>query len=84
MSWSLAANPPPKGQLPATLEGSGSFCVNTAALVRPATPMRGDPSVVMLTREDGGVVVYPPSAKLAILAIERAKRIPAAPTPPPT
>jgi hypothetical protein len=31
--------------------------------------------MVLITTEDGGVVVYPPSNKLAILAAERAKRV---------
>jgi len=31
--------------------------------------------MVLITTEDGGVVVYPPSDKLAILAAERAKRV---------
>lgn len=74
MSWSMAAVPP-KGRLPATLEGAGTFCVKTAALSRPASPVRGDPRVVLVTKADGGVVVYPPSEKLAILAEERARRI---------
>ncbi|MFZ2030918.1 MAG: hypothetical protein WAU68_11460 [Vitreimonas sp.] len=51
-----------------------SFRVHTAALSRPASPVRADPSMVLITTEDGGVVVYPPSDKLAILAAERTKR----------
>lgn len=88
MSWSMAAAPP-KGRLPATLEGAGTFCVKTAALSRPGSPLRGDPGVVLVTSADGGVVVYPPSEKLAILDAYRlaraAKLKPAeAPEPPPT
>ena len=71
---SLAPAPPPKGA-PATLEGVASFRVHTAALSRPAGPARADLSVVLITNADGGVIVYPPSDKLAILAAERAKRI---------
>ena len=69
----LAPTPPPKGA-PATQEGVSSFRVHTAALSRPAGPVRADPSMVLITTPDGGVVVYPPSDKLAILAAERAKR----------
>lgn len=75
MSWLSTAAPPPRGKLPPTAEGSGSFCVKTAALSRPAAPMQQPaPDVVMLTGEDGGVVVYPPSEKLVILAARRAQR----------
>jgi len=49
--------------------------MHTAALSRPAGPVRADPNMVLVTTEDGGVVVYPPSNKLAILAAERAKRV---------
>jgi hypothetical protein len=71
---SLAPAPPPKGA-PATQEGVSSFRVHTAALSRPAGPLRADPTMVLITTPDGGVVVYPPSNKLAILAAERAKRV---------
>jgi hypothetical protein len=37
--------------------------------------VRADPTMVLITTPDGGVVVYPPSDKLAILAAERAKRV---------
>lgn len=78
MSWSVAAVPPPKGKLPATLEGTGSFCVKTAALLRPAAPISQPVSdAVLVTGEDGGVIVYPPSDKLVILAAERGRRAPA-------
>ncbi|MBS0386268.1 MAG: hypothetical protein JSS00_13075 [Proteobacteria bacterium] len=70
----LAPVPPPKGA-PATLEGKASFRVHTAALSRPAGPVRADPTMVLITNPDGGVVVYPPSDKLAILAAERVKRL---------
>lgn len=68
MSWLAIAAPPPKGKLPATLEGVGAFCVKTAAISRPAAPQETDPDIVVVTRPDGGVVVYPPSEKLIILA----------------
>jgi len=71
---SLAPAPPPSGA-PATREGVSSFRVHTAALSRPAGPERADPSMVLITTPNGGVVVYPPSDKLAILAAERAKRV---------
>jgi hypothetical protein len=75
MSWLSAALPPSKRELPATLEGVNRFCVKTAALSRPAAPMNQPVAdAVLVTGADGGVVVYPPSAKLAILASERAKR----------
>ncbi len=71
---SLAPAPPPK-DTPATLEGVTSFRVHTAALSRPAGPVRADPTMVLITSPDGGVIVYAPSDKLAILAAERAKRL---------
>jgi hypothetical protein len=71
---SLAPVPPPKGA-PATQEGVSSFRVHTAALSRPAAPLRADPTMVLITTPEGGVVVYPPSDKLAIMAAERAKRV---------
>ena len=75
MSWLSAALPPTKRELPATLEGTTSFCVKTAALSRPAAPMTQPVSdAVLVTGADGGVVVYPPSDKLVILATERVKR----------
>ncbi len=75
MSWLSAALPPLKRELPATLEGVSTFCVKTAALSRPAAPMtQAVPDAVLITGPDGGVVVYPPSEKLAILATERMKR----------
>jgi hypothetical protein len=74
MASSLAPIPP-RGGHPATLEGLTSFRVHTAALSRPAAPMPGDPDLVLVTRPDGAVVVYPPSDKLVILAARRgAKR----------
>jgi hypothetical protein len=42
--------------------------------------MRGDPSIVMITGADGGVVVYPPSEKLIILAAHREQRAQEKPT----
>jgi hypothetical protein len=51
-----------------------SFRVKTAALSRPAAPAKGDPNMVLVTSPDGGVVVYPPSKKLAILAARRERR----------
>jgi hypothetical protein len=71
---SLAPSRPPQSA-PATLEGVASFRVQTAALSRPAGPARADPNMVLITDPDGGVIVYPPSEKLAILAAERAKRL---------
>lgn len=72
MASSLAPLPP-RGGSPATLEGMATFRMKTAALSRPAVPMRGDPSMVLVTGADGGVVVYPPSDKLIILAARRAE-----------
>lgn len=75
MSWSSAAVPPTKRELPATLEGASTFCVKTAALSRPAAPVREPVSdAILITGADGGVVVYPPSDRLVILATERSKR----------
>ena len=70
MASSLAPSPP-RGGVPATLEACSSFRVKTAALSRPAAPAKGDPNMVLLTAADGGVVVYPPSDKLVILAGRR-------------
>ena len=74
MAQSLAPLPPRGGHPPATLEGMTSFRVKTAALSRAAAPMRGDPDMVLVTAPDGGVVVYPPSNKLIILAGRRRMR----------
>lgn len=72
MASSLAPTPSISA-CPATLEALTSFRVKTAALSRPAGPARADPNMVLMTNEDGGVVVYPPSEKLIILAARRAK-----------
>jgi hypothetical protein len=75
MSWLSAALPPRRGELPANLEGANTFCVKTAALSRPAAPMNQPVAdAVLITGADGGVVVYPPSEKLVILASERVRR----------
>lgn len=75
MSWLSAALPPSKRELPATLEGTTTFCVKTAALSRPAAPMTPPLSdAVLVTGADGGVVIYTPSEKLVILASERIRR----------
>jgi hypothetical protein len=71
MGSSLAPTPPPGG-LPAALEGVASFRVKTAALSRPAAPAPVHANMVLVTTPDGGVVVYPPSDKLVILAARRA------------
>jgi len=68
---------PPRGDQPATLEGMSSFRVKTAALSRPAGPIqKPNPDLVLVTAADGGVVVYPPSEKLIILAARRDTREP--------
>lgn len=72
---SLAPAPPPKGAPPDTLESRVSFRMHSAALSEPGKPQVGDPRIVLVTAPDGGLVVYPPSRKLAILAEERAKRV---------
>jgi hypothetical protein len=74
MAQSLAPLPP-RGGPPATLEGLTSFRVKTAALSRPAAPAKGDPNMVLITAPDGGVVVYPPSDKLVILAARRLPKV---------
>ena len=74
MAQSLAPIPPRGGQ-PATLEGLSSYRVKTAAISRPAAPARGDPNMVLVTAPDGGVVVYPPSDKLVILAARRLPKV---------
>lgn len=74
MASSLAPLPPKSG-LPATLEAVSSFRVKTAALSRPAGQIqKPDPDMVLLTSPDGGVVVYPPSEKLVILAAKRSRK----------
>ena len=74
MAQSLAPIPP-RGGHPATLEGLSSYRVKTAAISRPAAPARGDPNMVLVTAPDGGVVVYPPSDKLVILAARRLPKV---------
>jgi len=71
---SLAPTPPPKGATPDTLEARVSFRMHCAGLSEPGQPQTVDPRLVLVTAPDGGLVVYPPSRKLAILAEERAKR----------
>lgn len=74
MASSLAPLPP-HGSHPATLEGVASFRVHTAALSRPAGFIqKPNPDIVIVTAPDGGVVVYPPSEKLAILAAKRERK----------
>ena len=75
MASSLAPAPPYGGYPPPTQEGITSFRVKTAALSRPAAPMKGDPTMVLVTGADGGVVVYPPSDKLIILAARRLPKV---------
>ncbi len=74
MAQSLAPIPP-RGGVPATLEAMISFRVKTAALSRPAAPAKGDPNMVLVTAPDGGVVVYPPSDRLVILAARRLPKV---------
>lgn len=59
---------------PATLEAHALFRVKTAALSQPAAPAKADPTMVLVTGADGGVVVYQPSDKLIILAAHRPRR----------
>jgi|CXWL01.1.fsa_nt_gi hypothetical protein len=73
MSWSSASTPP-RGGPPSTLDAMASLGVRTAALSRPAAPIKADPSVVLVTQPNGDVVVYPPSEKLVILAERRARK----------
>jgi hypothetical protein len=74
MASSLAPLPP-RGGHPDTLEGVTSFRVKTAALSRPVGFIqKPSADMVLVTAEDGGVVVYPPSEKLVILASRRKPR----------
>ncbi|QGZ95648.1 hypothetical protein [Terricaulis silvestris] len=74
MASSLAPLPP-TGRHPATLEGVSSFRVKTAAISRPAGPLqKPDPNMILVTAPDGGVIVYPPSEKLVILAAKRLRK----------
>jgi hypothetical protein len=78
MASSLAPLPPRSGH-PATLESVTSFRVKTAALSRPAGFIqKPSADMVLLTSADGGVVVYPPSEKLIILASRRKPKAEAA------
>ncbi|HVY86212.1 MAG TPA: hypothetical protein VG943_13845 [Caulobacterales bacterium] len=73
MSESLASTSRLRGP-PATLEAMALFRVKAAAgLHGPPAPAStpNDQQVVVVTREDGGIVVYPASPKLVILAAER-------------
>ena len=75
MASSVAPLPPLVREPPATLEGVTSFRVKTAAISRPAGVLqKPNPDMVLLTGEDGGVVVYPPSEKLVILAARRVRK----------
>lgn len=75
MAQSLAPIPP-RGDVPATLESVSSFRVKTAASRAPCGPIqKPDPNMVLVTTADSGVVVYPPSDKLAILAARRLPKI---------
>ena len=82
MSWSSAALPPPRGVPPATLESRALFRVHAAAVVEQAAPPKLDPSVVIVTDSDGGVVAFTSGKKLAILAEMRNRLRPAAPPEP--
>lgn len=75
MASSLAPLPPTGREQPATLEGVTSFRVKTAAISRPAGQLqKPNPDMILVTSEDGGVVVYPPSEKLIILAARRLRK----------
>lgn len=76
MSDSLALTLTGRGP-PATLEAMALFRVPTAGLHGPPAPASASASVVMLTADDGGVVVYPPSQKLVILSEARERLRPA-------
>ncbi|MES1156327.1 MAG: hypothetical protein ABUL73_00985 [Alphaproteobacteria bacterium] len=73
MSDSLASTFRLRGP-PATLEARALFRVHTAALHAAPSPTLMNAEVVVMTRPDGRVVAYPPSPKLAILAVERERR----------
>ena len=74
MSDSLALTPALRGP-PATLEAMALFRVKAAAgLHGPPAPAHSDPQVVVVPAPDGGVVVYPATPKLVILAAERKRR----------
>lgn len=76
MASTLAPLPPRNGY-PATLEAVTSYRVKTAALSRPAGIIqKPNPDMVLVTAPDGGVVVYPPSEKLVILAGRRKQKAP--------
>ena len=59
---------------PATLEATALFRVNAAAGMYAPAPVRAESEVVVVTRSDGGVDVFPSSPKLVILADERERR----------
>lgn len=74
MSDSLASTFRLRGP-PATLEARALFRVHTAALHGPPAPAPVEPDMVVAPTADGGVVVFPSSPKLVILAAERARRL---------
>lgn len=73
---------PLRPSAPHTLEAHALFRVKTAALSQPAAPMAPHTEVVLITNADGGVIVYPPSERLIILAAARERLRPKLKTAP--
>ena len=74
MSDLSALTPPRRPGPPATLEERALLRAHVAAYHDDPAPQHADPEVVMVTGADGGVIVYPPSDKLVILAAYREQR----------
>ncbi len=73
MNDSFALTPPLRVGAPPTLEARAMFRVKAAFMQGPPAPSNDDPEIVLMHGSDGGVVVYPPSEKLVILAAARAR-----------
>jgi hypothetical protein len=74
MRETLAPLPLHRSGPPLTLEARAFYRVRTAEVLGPAAPVSVSPDIVLMEAEDGGVVVFPPSSKLVILAAERNRR----------
>jgi hypothetical protein len=64
----------PRGGPPPTLEARALFRLQIAAVCEPAGLAPENPDIVMRQGADGGMVVYPPSDRLLILAAARLLR----------
>ena len=74
MTDPLVLTPPPRIGAPNTLESRALFRVRCASLRGPHAATASTAPMVWVTGADGGLIVYPESKKLAVLAAERARR----------